>query len=344
VRSSALVAALGFGELPERPITVDQTNESVVVGERFVVKWLREPVADHPAPVLLSHLAQVGFTDTAGLIGSMSDASGLRALVTSYLPGALDGWDWCIEDLLAASGGFGAPGFGAGLGSLAGALHVALATPSAVWPSPIAAATPPSAPAWTANAAALLESVFGLVDGSDGTWLRSREAALRADLALPPDVTGTPLIRVHGDLHVGQILRWEGGLAVIDFDGSPLGASEPIQPPARDVAQLMMSLEHVAFAAERRVGGPQPSSGAQAGVTGFIPILRTEFLAAYRTKLAEHDMSGLLDERLLPAFEVEQELRELSYATRFLPRWRYAPMAALRRRYGVGINGVETLT
>ena len=26
---------------------------------------------------------------------------------------------------------------------------------------------------------------------------------------------------VHGDLHVGQVLEWSGGLAVIDFDGNP---------------------------------------------------------------------------------------------------------------------------
>jgi maltokinase len=40
------------------------------------------------------------------------------------------------------------------------------------------------------------------------------------------------------------------------------------------------------------------------------------------------------DERLVVAFEVEQLCRELVYSARFLPRWRYAPMAALRERYG----------
>jgi maltokinase len=38
---------------------------------------------------------------------------------------------------------------------------------------------------------------------------------------------------------------------------------------------------------------------------------------------------------LLAAFEAEQECRELVYAARFLPRWRYAPMATLRARFGV---------
>ena len=43
---------------------------------------------------------------------------------------------------------------------------------------------------------------------------------------------------------------------------------------------------------------------------------------------------GPVDQALLAAFEVEQECRELVYAARFLPRWRYAPMATLRARFG----------
>jgi len=43
---------------------------------------------------------------------------------------------------------------------------------------------------------------------------------------------------------------------------------------------------------------------------------------------------GPQDPALLAAFEVEQECRELVYAARFLPRWRYAPIATLRARFG----------
>jgi|SRR4051795_11219687 hypothetical protein len=41
----------------ERPITVDQTNLSVVVGERVVVKWMRSPGGDR-SPRLLAHPAR----------------------------------------------------------------------------------------------------------------------------------------------------------------------------------------------------------------------------------------------------------------------------------------------
>jgi maltokinase len=46
--------------------------------------------------------------------------------------------------------------------------------------------------------------------------------------------------------------------------------------------------------------------------------------------LAEAGRSELLDRSLLRPFEVEQACRELIYAARHLPRWRYAPMGVLR--------------
>jgi len=67
-----------------------------------------------------------------------------------------------------------------------------------------------------------------------------------------------------------------------------------------------------------------------ADVERWIASSRHRFLSAYRAGLADAGRTDLLDERLLPAFELEQECRELVYAARFLPRWRYAPMAALR--------------
>lgn len=47
----------------ERPIIVDQTNESVIVGEQAVVKWATHlQPGPHPAPGRLSALTAAGFT------------------------------------------------------------------------------------------------------------------------------------------------------------------------------------------------------------------------------------------------------------------------------------------
>jgi maltokinase len=81
---------------------------------------------------------------------------------------------------------------------------------------------------------------------------------------------------------------------------------------------MLSSLDHVGRVVDERSSGRRRSD-----VEGWIAATRDAFLAAV----------GPIDERLLGAFEVEQECRELVYAARFLPRWRYAPMATLRARF-----------
>ena len=101
-----------------------------------------------------------------------------------------------------------------------------------------------------------------------------------------------------------------------------------LQPAARDVAQMTTSLDHVGRVVAERVEGAQV-----ARVGSWIAETTAAFLAAYVAGLESVGRRELFDEALLAPFEVEQECRELVYAARFLPRWRYAPMAALRARF-----------
>ena len=127
---------------------------------------------------------------------------------------------------------------------------------------------------------------------------------------------------------MGQILRWRDGYAVIDFDGNPtVTGADPLQPAARDVAQLTTSLQHVAQVAIKR-RGTSPDDAAR-----WAAEARTRMLAAYRDRLAGRGAADLLDESLIRPFEIEQECRELIYSARHLPRWRYAPMGVLREWY-----------
>jgi maltokinase len=331
----------------ERPMGVDQTNVSVVVGERLVVKWYRQPdPAGERAPGLLRHLAAVGFGSVPPLAGSLewSDAGAAPvtvALVDGFLPGVRDGWDWTIDAVLAHV----APGhrcddacparFAGWLGRLAAELHVALATPSAVLPAPVGRADAATIRGWAAAArATLAEAVTRSAadDPAAGRALAAWTPALEARLAGLDPVDATAIQPIHGDLHVGQLPRWRDGVAVIDFDGNPAlpaAARAAPQPAARDVAQLQCSVDHVGRAAARRLAA---AGGRDAGarIDAWIEGARDALLATYRTTLAAAGRSELLDERLLPAFVVEQESWELVYAARFLPRWRYAPLAAIR--------------
>ncbi|NUW38123.1 hypothetical protein HTZ77_43010 [Nonomuraea sp. SMC257] len=334
------------------------------MSDRVVVKWLTPPAPlPHPAPDVLAHLAASGFQEIAppyaaltlreksGAGSAAGEREVLLALVTGYLPEARDGWEWCVDEAEA-----GRTSFARDLGRLTADLHVALST---FRPPPSPFRPPGAGPAGTAapdlagtaapdlagtaaphdaggdpgrygaRAEQALREALALTDGEDGAWLAAREAALRRELEpLHRPAGPTPLIRIHGDLHVGQLLRWREGYAVIDFDGNPtVTGAEPYQPAARDVAQLATSLEHVAQVAVRRRGTPPEHAARWARET------REAMLSAYRHRLAGRGRPDLLDEALLRPFEVEQECRELVYAARHLPRWRYAPMGVLRTWY-----------
>ncbi|UBU15272.1 hypothetical protein [Nonomuraea gerenzanensis] len=334
----------------------------MVVGERVVVKWLTPPVPlPHPTPDIFAHLVDSGFNDTAppyaALTGVLDGREHLLALVTGYLPEARDGWEWCVDEAVA-----GSVSFATELGRLAADLHLALSTLPPTAPAGPAAVTvaggegegerndalrgdrsgagaargrtaEPGATRTATRAYEALAEALELTGGDDGEWLAAAAPAMRQELAALETPTTTPRIRIHGDLHVGQILRWRDGYAVIDFDGNPTVTDADLhQPAARDVAQLTTSLEHVAQVAIRRRSTPPADAAAWANRA------RAALLTAYRERLAAKHRPDLLDETLIRPFEVEQECRELIYAARHLPRWRYAPMGVLRTWYGADLR------
>jgi maltokinase len=314
---SAFIAGVPMAS--ERPIGVDQTHESVVVGERAIVKWFRR-VGPQPsrAALLLAHLAAVRFAGIPAPLGSLSWRSPAGVELTlaqgdAFLTGARDGWDWCPERVP------GDASVGRGLGELVAALHRALATPSAIIAAPVGQADADEVDRWRSAALSTFDEAMAL-DG-DGGELGAIAAAMRSVLESLPTDREVAVQPVHGDLHVGQVLDWSGGLAVIDFDGNPMLADQanPIrQPRERDVAQMLSSLDHVGRIVDQRSGWTRTAE-----MEAWIGEARSAFLAA----------AGPVDHALLAAFEVEQECRELVYAARFLPRWRYAPMATLRARF-----------
>jgi maltokinase len=124
-------------------------------------------------PRLLAHLAEAGFTRMPTPHAALFRGGDLVALITQFLPGALDGWDWGVDALLA-----GEADFGAELGTLAAELHAALATPTSVMPSPVKV---------MAGAEDWKTAVDEAVTAADDEWVRSIAPLLAADLA-PADL------------------------------------------------------------------------------------------------------------------------------------------------------------
>jgi maltokinase len=149
-------------------------------------------------------------------------------------------------------------------------------------------------------------------------WLHEHDV----DEALRPlrETAGVRGHRIHGDLHAGQFLRGGDIMLVTDFDGNPLqdvDGRAVAQSPLRDVASMMQSLVHVGAVVVKRRRPDRHDD-----VERFNRAAVAAALDAYR---AVH----VVDDRLLRAFRVAQELHEYAYSIHHLPHWRYVADAAL---------------
>jgi len=128
--------------------------------------------------------------------------------------------------------------------------------------------------------------------------------------------------RVHGDLHLGQVLERhgfpEGGrFCVVDFEGEPmrpLRERRGLDLPLRDVAGMWRSLAY---------------AGAVAGAAGgLVEGWRQEFLAGWceRMNLPEGDWRGLLE-----GLVWEKAVYEALYELRHRPDWLWIPLSALQK-------------
>jgi maltokinase len=318
------------GYLPgtERPITVDQTNESVIVGEQAVVKWATHlQPGPHPAPGRLSALTAAGFTSMPTPWGVVTwtpegGADTLVATVNGYLPGAVDGWIWAKDlFIVAATKGDLGP-----VAETCGALGVVVADLHAALLSTSTRSTPADAKRWRDNAFAVLAEARLLASPANASLLTGHADDLERILDGLSGLVDVPVIDAHGDLHVGQVLRTGDQLVITDFDGNPvLPPAERVLPvpAAVDLAGILQSLSHVAIVAVKR-----SDLGADA-LAEVDRAARTALYEAYIERLAQVGNAHLHIEHALGAFRLQQVLREIVYAGRHLPRWMYVPDAAL---------------
>ncbi|MGU3653385.1 glucosamine kinase [Mycolicibacterium sp. A43C] len=324
------VVSWANGRVPngERAVGVDQTNESVIVGDTAVVKWSThlEP-GPHPAAGRLTHLIASGFTAMPTPWAVLTwvpddDQETLVATVTGYLPGAVDGWTWAVDLFLdAARTGDHAAVLRtcASLGEVIADMHCALS-------ATVTIATDTDARRWRDNAFTTFDAARRLADPQLADLLTRHVDAIATTLQELAGLTGVPILDAHGDLHVGQILSSSDTLLINDFDGNPVlpPAERALPAPAAvDLAGIIQSLTHVGIVAARR-GEFTPEQLRPVELTG-----RTALYDAYLSRLTDNGHVELHIDGALIALRLQQVLREIVYAGRHLPRWMYVPDAAL---------------
>jgi len=327
----ALTGLLGGGagvvpSLAERRLRVEQSNSSIILGDRLVLKIYRHLESGaNPEVEVSAFLTTVAFSDAPVLGGSAMylPADGepcAVAMLQQLVPSLGDAWEWVLDCLSGPTAGQEAAMAGIGqIGSLTARLHAALASHHELSAFPSRPASHAERAEWHSSAVRQLEGALGVVDGEAHQRLLTIAPGIRDRLAVIASAEGTRATRIHGDYHLGQLLRTSTGFTVIDFEGEParsLAERRAPTSPLRDVAGMLRSLDYAAHVAYRDRAGPPPGS--------WLPDARAALLSAYGA-LAP------VEERLCAAFEIEKACYEVRYEANNRPDWLWLPLAALER-------------
>jgi predicted trehalose synthase len=292
----------------ERPIGVDQSNTSYVVGERVVVKLFRRLwPGTHPEIEIVEFLS--GRVDSVPAFAGAVEWRGHGvALLQEYVPGGRDGWTWCSDAVMAGD----VDRIGR-IGAISAQLHAALAGMGQT------AAGLDVLRAWHEAADAQLARVLDIAPADVAEELGRALPRIRAALAALETPAEPPALqRVHGDFHIGQILAAGDRLVVLDFEGEPTRPVADRATPGtalRDVAAMLRSFDHIGRYVEH-----ERWPGHRDDIERWIDAARAAFLDAY----------GPVDRGLLRALEFEKACYEFVYAAEFEPSWVYAPRAGMR--------------
>jgi trehalose synthase-fused probable maltokinase len=315
------------------PVGGEQSNTSVVFGDRVVLKVFRrlEP-GINPELELLRFLTARKFPSIAPLYGwyeydGQSFATTL-GVAQEFVAGAVDGWELALE--LLGSDLDGLIERLADLGTVTGELHSTLgsdAEDSAFSPEE------PSGEAMSLLTATIdedIERIFLRLPTDPALEpIAGRGEDVRELLAARSQLgVGGRVIRTHGDYHLGQTLRTDRGWIVIDFEGEParpLSERRQKRSPLRDVASMLRSFAYAGSAFEiMRRGYAPPDFEARA---------RDAFLESYFAAVDPRLLPGgdAAVQNLLFVYELEKAIYELRYELDNRPDWVSIPAAGIRR-------------
>lgn len=317
------------GSLHSMVLRREQSNTSIVfsddVAPRMICKIFRMlHHGENPDVVLQSALFNAGSPSVPPIVGTVvgewpdagqpgGTARGHLAFAQNFLTGAEDGW---TRALSAVSQGEGSrctdfTEEARRIGVATADIHATLAF------------------ALPSRAASEEDVAFTLFE-----WQRRLDAAIaevpelaftrwsiEALYARTEFATWPRLQRIHGDLHLGQVLATpDGAWTIIDFEGEPMRPLEErsrLDHPLRDIAGMLRSIDYAAG-----------SHTASAGAEDWAKECREAFLDGYIER--SHDDVRQSSE-LLDAFELDKALYEVVYEARTRPAWLPIPIAAVRR-------------
>jgi len=352
------VMAPGFPAERVRPLGAEQSNTSLVYDDAMILKVFRRLTEGHnPEVEVIETLAACGFASVPEPLASWRKDGVDLAFLQRFLAGATDGWNMALTSLRelfaehciganappadALGAGVSPPFEGADpaeargdfaaeaerIGEVTAEMHIALAKGFGC--------TKVSGADWAAGMEEQLGRVLGPGDGALIQGARTVINRLK-DIAEPG-----PAIRVHGDYHLGQVLRTDTGWYVTDFEGEPARPlAERTRPssPLKDVAGMLRSFAYAPAVALTYQEDDLSDLGR-----AWENRNRECFMAGYLRKAQFDPETG--NEPILPrdpavrsavlaAFELDKALYEVAYERANRPDWARIPLEAVRRLTG----------
>ncbi|MBK4999650.1 maltose alpha-D-glucosyltransferase [Pseudomonas sp. S31] len=355
-----------------RYLSAEQSNSSVVIGDRVVLKLIRRVNPGiHPELEMSAYLTAAGFANISPLLAwvSREDAQGtphLLMIAQGYLNNQGDAWAWTQNTLERAIRDEMEPasaepeahtnalaelaGFAALLGQRLGEMHLLLAAPTEDPAFAPRISDADDSVRWSQQIGAELGHALDLLvqhrEGLDSDSqalvddLQQQREGLAAHVqSLAEQAQGGLLMRVHGDLHLGQVLVVQGDAYLIDFEGEPsrpLDERRAMHSPYKDVSGVLRSFDYAAAMVLRSASASDLSDPArqarQRVARQYLHQARHAFVEAYglATAALPHAWQQAEGERAaLELFCLEKAAYEITYEAENRPSWLAVPLHGL---------------
>jgi maltose alpha-D-glucosyltransferase/alpha-amylase len=371
---SNVLDAATFSGVSSHIGSAEQSNTSILYGDVAILKLFRHlRNGENPDVEMTRFLTDTAhFKHIPAYLGDLhrTEDQTTIAFLQAFAANVGDGWSWTLEELSrfydsvrdqpapksSADVSEKASTYleaAARIGQLTAELHVALATPT---DDPAFLVQPTTGQDLAEDrerieqqATVALNTLEATLKASPETFsqqtselgdelLHNKEQLLTKLSALigEPNTFGSR-IRIHGDYHLGQLLRTADDFLIVDFEGEPARSLEERrrkQSPLRDVAGMVRSFNYAAQSAlaSYKESHPEAPSTLDDWAIAWQSAAANVFLTAYRETMASKpdllpqppQMQIMLDALLL-----EKALYELLYELNNRPAWLHIPLIGL---------------